>query len=341
MRVAQVMAGAAIGGAELFFERLTIALHKAGVTILPVIRRNQARAARLSAAGLSSVELAFGGPFDLLTRPRLKATLRRFRPDVVVTWMNRAARHTPPGDWVLAGRLGGHYAPANFRDCAHLIANTHHLAAWIASQGVSPERIHYLPNFVGDLAGAPPTPRASLGVPENATLLLALGRLHPNKGFDTLIRALALVPGAHAAIAGEGPQRESLENLARTMGVADRVHLPGWRDDIAPLLAACDIFTCPSRHEPLGNMVLEAWSARRPVIAAAAAGPRELLTDGTGILVPLENSAALAAAIRALEENPARAAALAEAGRARFASTFAKTPVLAQWQDFFARVKKP
>jgi len=109
MRIAHVMAGAPVGGAELFFERLTLALHDAGDAVLPVIRRNPDRARRLAAGGLVPVQLRLGGALDLLSRPRIASALRRFAPQVVVAWMNRAARHTPRGGWTLAGRLGGYY----------------------------------------------------------------------------------------------------------------------------------------------------------------------------------------------------------------------------------------
>ena len=76
MRVAHVMAGARAGGAELFYERLTAALHGAGDAVLPVIRRDSGRAARLRAAGLAPVQLRFGGVLDWFTRPRLARALR-------------------------------------------------------------------------------------------------------------------------------------------------------------------------------------------------------------------------------------------------------------------------
>ena len=100
------------------------------------------------------------------------------------------------------------------------------------------------------------------------------------------------------------------------------------------------MFICSSRHEPLGNIVLEAWSAAKPVIAAAAQGPSELISTGKdGVLVPLEDPPALAAAIAELIENPERAAALAAAGRAHFAATFAEAPVMAQWRGLLADLK--
>jgi glycosyltransferase involved in cell wall biosynthesis len=341
MKLAQVMAGAREGGAELFYERLCIALHRAGDSVLPVIRREPARAARLREAGLAPVELGFGNPLDLLTGPRLGAALRRFAPRVAVAWMSRAARFAPRGDWVLCGRLGGYYDLRNFRHCDHLIGNTRGLVTWMTDQGWPAARAHYLPNFVADMAGATPASRAELGVPDQATLLLGLGRLHRNKAFDVLIRALPRLPGAHAVIAGAGPERAALEALARAEGVADRVRLPGWRTDAANLLAAADVFVCSSRQEPLGNMVIEAWSARRPVVAAGIGGPAELIANGrTGLLVPPDDAAALAGAIGQVLDNPTRAAALAEAGRARYEADFAEAPVLSRWRDFLATVEK-
>ena len=97
MRIANIIAGATHGGAEAFYERLTIALHRAGEAVLPVIRHDAARAVRLEAVGLAPVSLGFGGVFDLLTGRRLRAVLEGFRPDVAVAWMNRAARFTQIG----------------------------------------------------------------------------------------------------------------------------------------------------------------------------------------------------------------------------------------------------
>ena len=334
-RVAQVMAGAALGGAELFFERLCLALHDAGEEVLPVIRRNPARAERLAAGGLAPVELGFGNRLDLCTRPRLRAALRTFAPRVVVSWMNRASRFAPRGDWTLVGRLGGYYDLRYYRGCDHLIGNTRGIVAWLRGQGWPEQRTHYLPNFVADFADK----RPATDLPAGRPLLLGLGRLHTDKGFDLAIRALPRLPGAHLAIAGEGPERDALAALASREGVAGRVHFLGWRDDAGALLKAADLFVCSSRIEPLGNMVIEAWSAGCPLVAFDAAGPAELIrAGGDGLVVRLEDTAALADAIAALLDDRARAQALAAAGRARFADEFAATPVVARWQDFLGTV---
>ena len=333
------MAGAAAGGAELFFERLSLALAADGTTVLPLIRRDPGRAARLRAGGLDPVELRFGGRLDLLTGPRIGAALRRFRPRVAVAWMNRAGRLTPSGDWVLAGRLGGYYDLSNYRRCDHLVGNTRGIVDWIAGQGWPASRVHHLPNFAAELSGL--APRRPAGVPDGVPMLLALGRLHRNKAFDVLIRAMRHVERAHLVIAGEGPERAALEALARGEGVADRVHMPGWADDTGALIAACAVLVCPSRHEPLGNVVIEGFSAARPVVAARAQGPVELIRDGAdGLLVPLEDERALGGALSAVLGDPVLAGRLAAAGRCRYEAEFAAAPVLARWRTFLQTVEK-
>ena len=332
MKVAHVMAGAAQGGAELFYERLVTACAAAGDEVLPVIRAEPGRAARLEA--LAPVQLPFGGLLDLRTGPRLRAALRRFGPAVVVAWMGRAARFAPRGPWTLVGRLGGYYDLGRFQRCDHLVANTAGLVRWITQQGWPTARVHHLPNFVPDLAGVEP---AALDVPRPR--VLAMGRLHPNKAFDVLIRAMRGLPGVQLVLAGEGPERPALEALARAEGVADQVHMPGWRTDRAALLAACDALAVPSRQEPLGNVVVEGWSAGRPVVAADAAGPRELIRPGEdGLLVPREDAEALAMALRTLLGAPLLAQRLGVAGRTRWAAEFAEAPVVALWQTALARM---
>lgn len=338
LRVAHVMAGSAGGGAELFFERLAAAQHQAGDTVFPVIRAEPGRTARLAQAGLTPRTLRFGGALDVVTRFRLRTLLQAEAPHVVVAWMNRAARFTPRGAWALVGRLGGYYDLGYYRRCDHLVGNTPMLRDWIVAQGWPAARAHYLPNFVPDLAGCPAD---RLGVPPGAKLVAASGRLHRNKAFDVLIRAMVRLPGVHLVIAGDGPERAALTALARSEHLMDRVHLPGWIADTAGLLAGCDVFVCPSRHEPLGNVVLEAWSAARPVVAAASDGPRGLILPGeTGLLVPLEDAEALALSLGTVLENPVLARTLARNGRAQWQSGYAQAPVLARWRAFLCGVEK-
>jgi glycosyltransferase involved in cell wall biosynthesis len=279
---------------------------------------------------------------DFRTRPALKREIAGFRPDVILSWMSRASWATPasPGSYTLIGRLGGYYNLKYYRHCDYLVGNTADIVDYVISEGFDRDRVVRLPNFVHPPAN-PPLTRVGLDTPLDAPLLLAMGRLHENKAFDVLLRALADVSGAWLWIAGEGPERGTLQVLARDLGIADRVRFLGWRDDSDALMRAADLFICPSRHEPLGNVVLEAWAAEKPVIAAAAAGPGELLgNDERGVLVPVDQPAELARAILDLFANPEKALSLAAAGRAAYEREFTEAAVTAQYLAFFEKVRQ-
>lgn len=335
MRVVQAMAGAAVGGAEAFFMRLVPALAEAGMPQAAVIRRHPQRAATLKAAGVPVAEIGFGGPLDLLGRFAYRQAIRHAAPDIVMTWMNRASGQCPRGSHVQIGRLGGFYDLKHYRRCAHLVGNTRGIVDYLVRSGWPAARAHHISNFA-DTSFAVPVARESLVTPAGVPLLLALGRLHANKAFDVLIEALAMVPDAHLWLAGEGPLRPLLEGYARDRGLLDRIRFLGWRDDVGALLAAADVLVCPSRHEPLGNVVLEAWARDVPVVAAASQGPSELIVDGTsGLLVPVEDARALAAAIRSVIGDPALARTLVEGGAARYAADHSRQAVVARYRDLF------
>jgi len=339
-RLVQAMAGARHGGAEIFFVRLALALQRAGQDQRVVIRADAERAAVLSAGGLVPLQLLFGSWLDVRTRLGLKQMLREYRPQVVLTWMSRATELCPRGDFVHVARLGGYYDLKYYRRCDHLIGNTRDIVSYLVRAGWPADRAHYLPNFVPDMT-SPPIDRASLETPGSAPLAVALGRLHENKGFDVLLEALARTNGLYLWIAGEGPLRGSLEARAAHLGVTSRVRFLGWREDTGALLAAADMLVCPSRHEPLGNVVIEAWAANVPVIAAASAGPAALIREGeTGLLVPLEDASALADAMTRLAEDAQLRSRLAAAGRGAHAAEFSEATVVAQYRRFFERVAR-
>ena len=344
MRVLQAMAGAEFGGAETFFERLAPALTRAGVEQRIVIRHDAARALVLRDAGLAPLELPFGGRFDFRTARRLAAEIDAFAPDIVLSWMNRAsivcararirASHGVPQ----IGRLGGYYKTKYYRGCDHLIGNTPDIVDYLTGQSWPADRVDYVANFV-DAETAPAVARDTLATPDDAPLLLAAGRLHPNKGFDVLIRALAELPEAYLWLAGEGDQRAALEALAARGGVADRIRFLGWRRDVPGLMAAADMLVCPSRIEPLGNVVIEAWARHLPVVAASSAGPSWLIESGTnGLLAPVDDVRALTAALRRVISDPALAARLAKAGHAAYLEQFTEDAVVGRYLALFEKV---
>src|SRR5260370_32296703 len=153
-RVLQAIAGAAHGGAEIFFIRLAAALQRAGEPQRVLIRRNSGRATCLRAAGVEGGELAFGGPLDLTTRRAFRREIAAWRPDVVLTWISRATRLCPRGNFVHVARLGGYYDLKYYRRCDHLIGNTRAVVGYAIAEGWPHERITYLPNFVPDALAA-------------------------------------------------------------------------------------------------------------------------------------------------------------------------------------------
>ena len=344
-RIMQAIAGAARGGAESFFTRLVPALHRAGEPQRVLIRRNSDRARSLRDAGVAVRELAFGGCLDLSTRAAFAREIAAWRPHLVLTWMSRATRLCPRGDFVHVARLGGYYDLKYYRRCDRLIANTRAIVDYAVAKGWPRDRISYLPNFVFDARAAPPpapSPAPSVVAANGREpLALALGRLHPNKGFDLLLEAIAVTRNTRLWIAGDGPLRSRLERRATRLGLTGRVRFLGWRDDVPQLLATADLLVCPSLHEPLGNVVIEAWSAGVPVVATASDGPSALIEDGeTGILVPLPGTRgggphALATAVERVCADADLRAKLGGAGRRAYEAEFTEPVVVAAYRKFF------
>ncbi len=335
MKVMQVMAGGEHGGAETFFVDLVTALQRRGLDQRAVIRRNPARSKILRDAGVPLAEYRFGGPLDIVTKLALRREIARFQPDIVQTWMVRATKACPRGTFVHIGWLGGYYKPMHFQDCDHVVGVTQSIADHMSAAGWTGARSHFLPTFaVRQPAEA--LKRADYGTPEDAPLLLALGRLHAKKAFDILLKSLVSVPKAWLWIAGEGELRGELEAMAADLGLIDRVRFLGWRYDREALLATADICVFPSRYEPFGTVTIEAWACDTPLVAAASAGPAAVIRDGEdALLVPVDDAGALAAAINRLLDEPALAAKLVAAGRRRYEAEYTEEACAKRYLAFY------
>ena len=337
MSVLHLLGTAGDGGAETYFVDLLTALRRAGVVEAAAIRRHAGREAALKAAGVPVKVLSFGGPIDILTRPAAAGYGRLQNAKLMLAWMNRAARHTPKGPWARIGRLGGYYSLKYYRGFDHLVANTEDIADWIVDQGWPAGRVSCIPNFAAAPPDGAPLDRASLATPADAPLLLAMGRLHESKAHDISLQALAELPDAFLWIAGVGPLETKLKAMAEALRVAERVRFLGWRTDPSALYRAADVCVFPSRYEPLGNVVIQAWAHGLPVVAAESQGPKALIEDGRdGILVPVDDAEALAAGVRRLLAEPKLAAQFAQRGLGRVAAEFSEAAVVGQWKTLFA-----
>lgn len=337
MSVLHLLGTAGDGGAETYFLDLVAALSRAGERQAAAIRPHAGRLEALGALGVPVRTARFGKPFDPFTRMTVARFAEAQDARVALAWMNRAARHTPKGPWARIGRLGGYYKLKYYRGFDHLVANTEDIADWAVANGWPAGRITHIPNFAEEPDAAAPVDRASLATPADAPLLLAMGRLHQAKAHDVALRALAQLPDAYLWIAGSGPLEGKLRALAVALGVEPRVRFLGWRTDASALYRTADLCVFPSRYEPLGNVVIQAWAHGLPVVAAAAQGPSALIRDGhDGVLVPVDDAEALAEAARGLIADPARRASLAEAGRRRVTEGFSEAAVVGQWRTLFA-----
>ncbi len=181
--------------------------------------------------------------------------------------------------------------------------------------------------------------RAALGLPPGAPAIGAVGNLYPVKGHAILLRAAASLPvPVHVVIAGRGEEDAALRREAAGLGIGDRLHLLGFRDDVPDLLAAFDIYALPSFSEGQSLALIEAMAAARPIVATAVGGNPELLGAGepTGLLVPPGDPAALAAALGRLLADPGGAAQLGAAARERARAEFSLAVMLGRYRALYA-----
>jgi glycosyltransferase involved in cell wall biosynthesis len=338
LRILTVLAGAPVGGAETFFVSLTRALARAGLDMRSVLKPNSDRQAALAAERVSYNTAPFGSLLDFSTAGVLRRMADEFGPDVALAFAGRAASFLPRGSYVRIGRLGGYYNLRNFRRCDYLICNAPDLVRYVTEGGWPKERVFLIPNFPS-LPDGPKLDRGLFGTPDDAPLALALGRLHPNKGLDILIRAAETIPGLFVWIAGEGPERETLQRLVDELGLKDRVKFLGWRNDRASLFKTADFCVYPSREEPFGNVVVEAWASGTPLLTTASTGPRWLVRDGEdALMTPVDDVEALAAAMKRLMASPELRVSLSDAGRRRVNEEFSEPAIVARYIEVFQRV---
>jgi glycosyltransferase involved in cell wall biosynthesis len=177
---------------------------------------------------------------------------------------------------------------------------------------------------------SPPEPWGPRGGPDLAPetpVLVAVCRLVRQKGVDVAVEAFALVrerhPAAQLVVLGEGPLRDELTALAARRGVDDAVSFPGRVGDIAWWLRRARVVVHPARWEGFGLALLEAMLCERPIVATRVSSIPEIVAEGeTGLLVPPDDPTALAEAVGALLDDPARASAMGEAGRLRARAEF-------------------
>lgn len=267
--------------------------------------------ARRPAAVLSFIDVS--NVMTLLACVRLPVRV------VVSERIDGSRQQTIPWPWRFLRRITYHRADA-------VVAQTPGAARWVREWCnsvvvVIPNALRQLPDTVN----------------EREHMILAVGRLTRQKGFDILLQAFASVhrefPGWRAVIIGEGPERASLLDLCGKLGLSDRIEWRTPQKDVEGWMGRAGLVVQPSRYEGFPNVVLEAMGMGAPVIAAdCASGPAELIRDGVnGFLVPVEDVSTLARRMRELMSDESLRAQLGrEAVRVR--GRFAQDPIMREWE---------
>ncbi len=176
-----------------------------------------------------------------------------------------------------------------------------------------------------------PLPRLASG-----PVIGSIGRFDRLKGYDLLVKAMPALPGVTVVLIGGGPMRDELEQLARELQVTGRLILIDWSDEPRRYLAGFDLFVLPSRVEAFGLVLVEAMLAKLPVVAADVGGVSECVAiDETGLLVPVDDVAALTSAIQRLLADPALRAKLGEAGLARARKFFSRERMVKEFETLY------
>jgi hypothetical protein len=275
----------------------------------------------------------------------LKGLIKKCKPDIVQTWMSRAAGKLPKKPDIgkkiaYIGRLGGYYNIAKYyKRCDFFVGVTPDLCQHIKESGIADSRVKQINNFAETEKDAAPVDRASLNTPNKAFVFITLARLHKAKAIDTLLKSFThLPPECYLWVAGSGPDEEALKKLCHDLGLESRVRFLGWRIDRAALLAASDAVVFPSRYEPFGSTFVQAWVAQRPLVTTASQGPKQYVIDRQdALLVEIDNVEMLSNAMKEIYEDKELQRQLVKNGYQRYRNEFEKVTITRRYIDFYAQ----
>lgn len=214
------------------------------------------------------------------------------------------------------------------------------------AQKFSAKKVCYVPGVGIDISRFAPVPekrsalRDQLGIPQNAAVLLSVGEVNKNKNHQLAIQALARLSDCYYVICGRGPLLESHRELARSLGVEDRLILTGYRTDVADFYQAADIFVFPSRREGLPVAVMEAMASGLPVVCTKIRGSADLVKENvSGLYMDCDDPATAVRAIQYLLDNPGLRHAMGEEGR-KAAAQFDLPAILSEVRKIYQDAMK-
>ncbi len=325
--------------AEAYAAAIILSLHAAGIHQHVVVSKDISRINELKRANIHILSRVTFVSFRLWQRLMLRWLIWRTKADIIQCWTRQDVAIVPPCKTVVIGWFSSYYDPKYFGRCDYLIGATKGLMAHMMRRGVIDKRSHFIPQF-STLTALPPINRGLLSTPKDARVLLMLSPLHPEKRPNTLLQALSHLSEAYIWFAGEGPLRQELENLARSLDLLERVRFLGHRSDPSALLRAADVCVLPSRHELFGTVILEAWSTGTPLVACRSLCAEAYIEDGVnGLLVPIDDPHKLAAALRRVLSDENLRRRLIAQGYATYIKNYTREAITQQWIQLYQHLK--
>jgi len=341
MRVSQVLISSGFGGAERLFVDICNGMARRGHKILAICPADFQGISLLDVGPDISIEEVNShwdrNPFAEM---KLRRFISSFNTEVIHTHLARTASLTGAA---FRGRLLPIVANIHnyiklkyYKHIDHFVPGTEHQASYLKSNGVSDKDITVIPHFTRIQNTSPS--HHDFSIPR----LVAFGRFVPKKGFDVLIRAIALLRqkgvDLELFLGGEGVELESFKKLSSNLGVLDLVHFCGWVDNVEDFLKKAPFFILPSRNEPFGIVVLEAMASGNCIISTRTKGPLEVLCEKSAFFCEIDDHEDMAMAILKGIQNPDSARQRAVFSHQIFFQKYTPDLVLGQYESLFFKL---
>jgi glycosyltransferase involved in cell wall biosynthesis len=368
MKILHAIGGGEFGGAEQHILELLEILSRHSVDPVVVCFYNATFAEELRKRNIRVIVLDTYGRFDFRLIQGLARVFQEEKPDLIhshgvkanffcrlaarslprvpiITTIHSVLRYDYPNPlaYFLASRM--ELWTRKWND--HYIAISNSIKQSLEADGVKPQEItlihHGIPIEEFQVEEETSAIRASLGVPEDAFVIGTVSRLVAVKGLTDLMQAFILLadehPHIHWLVIGDGPEKETLQAMAREANVDTRVHFAGFRQDVPRCLQAMDVFISPSYSEGLGLSLLEAMAAKKPVISTMVGGISDFLVDYlNGLVIPTKNPEEIKQNILILMEDESLRVKLAEAGHLTVKKEYTLTHMAMKTKELYRKL---
>jgi len=362
IRVLEIIPTLVRGGAEKQLSLLATGLPRDEFDVhVNVLTHSGPYEATLRSAGIPVTLIGKKWKIDPAAYWKLQRSIRRLQPDLVHTWLfaanayGRQAAFAAGIKHVVAGercvdrwKVWHEFAIDRrlARKTSKIVTNSSGVRDFYVEHGLAAEKFVVIPN------GIEPSPNGTvtraellqeLGLPDDAKLIAAVGRLWPQKRYKDVLWAAELLKAvrddAYVLIIGDGPQRDALESFCADIHLQDRVRFLGQRDDVQEILPLLDCFWLGSSYEGQSNAMMEAMAAGIPVVATDIPGNRDLVVpEQTGYLVAIGDAAGMAQKTQFLLNDPQLAQQFSQAAQTRMRTEFSVAKMVQRHADLYRKV---